>query len=751
MLFAAGGTMGAEDRSGGAVGGGTGRKAGVLWESRRAVGSNASLERLIDFANGLVQTDFVSLAHAMAELAQGNLSARLSISSRPLRREDFPGFERLADVLNGMVAKLQLSGAEFNLATEPPCHRLCYVGADSYLEGYMCGQAMGKAINGRGQVAILHRPSMVSHQLRRKGFRMALVKDYPGIQVACDPDCGVTVDDAYTATSAVLKDAPGIDGLYLTHGGVQGVVARAVEEAGRAGRTKIVCHDLGEETIGYLKKGTISATLGQDPYAQGHEPVIHLFNHLVAGWQPPTPRLLTELELVTADNCDQFWQQGVVMSFGEAAQQRLGRPVDRPAPKPLRIAVLGRARNSFWDLVEEGVKGAAAKIRPLNASAEWIVPEQTLREGKIDASVYGPLLDSLIGQGYDGLAAGVFDAKLVAYINRASGRGFPIITYNAEPSGLSSMVLLTTEQAFKLLQVSQKLAGSIDQITQATEQIKVSIDHVSRSTLSQNEQVNQANESLDGLVNRIDGVTKEAKQGSSLAAEAAEASRVGTEAVSRTLESMKSIHASVAETGQTVERLGTSSERIDVIIKLIGSIAYQIKLLGINAAIEAAHAGQYGASFSVVAGEMRSLGERSATATKEITEIVEKVQNGIQDALRVMAFELQQVEASADLAERANNLLEDIRRAVGTNKDRLATIADSVSQMQAFSRRVGAIMQELTAISEENSSAAEEVGAAANEMLAELTRVDAVAHSLAQMARATEQLLAKFTLSEANE
>ena len=243
-------------------------------------------------------------------------------------------------------------------------------------------------------------------------------------------------------------------------------------------------------------------------------------------------------------------------------------------------------------------------------------------------------------------------------------------------------------------------------------------------------------------------MTSESTQSSTLASQAADASKVGTEAVARTLDSMKAIQSSVAETGQTVERLGASSDRIDVIVKLIGSVAYQIKLLGINAAIEAAHAGQYGAGFSVVAGEIRSLGERSGAATREITEIVEKVQSGIREALKVMASELQQVEAGADLAEHAGRLLKDIRDAVGTNKDRLAVIADSVSQMQSFSKKVGAIMQELTAITEENSSAAEEVGAAANEMLKELTRVDAVAHSLEQMARATEQLLAKFTLSD---
>jgi methyl-accepting chemotaxis protein len=498
----------------------------------------------------------------------------------------------------------------------------------------------------------------------------------------------------------------------------------------------------------FVRDGVITAVLGQDPYAQGHEPVIHLFNHLVDGWQPSTPRLLTELELATRENYQRFWQEGRGTARPEGSETRYSQPVKKAANRRLRIGVLGRAPNSFWDFVRQGVEDANQEIRPYNATAEWIVPEGNRLEGRVSAEVYAPVLDSLVQQGYDAIVVGVFDVAMVPHINQAFERGIPIITYNAEPSGLSSMVLLSLQQAEKLMKVSQSLAMSIDQITVATEQVKISMDQVSRATVSQNDQVNQANESLDALVSRIDGVSNEASHGSKVAAEASAASQFGTESVGRTLNSMQSIRSSVSQTATTVERLATSSERIDMIVKTIGTIAYQIRLLGINAAIEAAHAGDFGAGFSVVASEIRSLGDRSGSATREITQIVETVQHEIHEALDLMSSELQQVQAGADLAEQAGQLLTGIRDSVEINKDRLQSIAGSVSQMQAFSRKVGGIMQALTAITEENSAAAEEVGAAAKEMLAELNRINHLAHSLAQMARATEQLLAKFTLAD---
>ena len=98
-------------------------------------------------------------------------------------------------------------------------------------------------------------------------------------------------------------------------------------EAGRAGKIKLVTHDLVDETMQYLKQGAITATVGQDPFAQGHDPVIHMFNHLTAGWQPPTPRILTQPDMVTQKNYQQFWQEGRGIIESESVAERRAKPL----------------------------------------------------------------------------------------------------------------------------------------------------------------------------------------------------------------------------------------------------------------------------------------------------------------------------------------------------------------------------------------------------------------------------------------
>jgi methyl-accepting chemotaxis protein len=708
-----------------------------------------TIDRLTHSGRQLIIQEFAALREALVELAHGNLSAEWTVKGNPLRPEDFPGLESLAEVMNDMLACFRSSAQEFSSAVEPPCHRLCYVGADSFLEGRRCGQAMGKSLAGRGEVAVIHRPGMASQHLRRKGFANALAREFPEARIVHESACpGLSLEEAYEAAATLLRDYPRLSGIYSTQGGVPAGIARAAEEAGRAGQVRIVAHDFADDTMRCVKKGVITAALGQDPYAQGHDPAIHLFNHLVAGWQPPSPRLHTRLELATTDNCDSFWQEGRGNLRPADASQRYARCVDRMPSKPLRIAVLGRSPNPFWNLVKQGFDDAAAALAARNATAEWILPERDERETRVDAEAYGTLIDSVVRQGYHGVAVVVFDAGLVTYINRATRSGTPVVTYNSEPGGLSNMVLLSVEQAGRLMSFSRQLAATIDRINDATKQVKLTMDQVSRATVNQNDQVTNANASIDTLINRIDTVTSEATVGSSLAADAGAASRVGTESVGRTLGSIHSIKDSVSATAQTVERLGKSSEQIDLIVKLIAGIATQIKLLGINAAIEAAHAGSQGTGFSVVAGEIRALGERSRTATKDITNIVESVQREIREALRLMAAELEQVEVGANLAEQAGEALGDIQEAVDTNQGRLKTIAESVAEMHSLSRRVGDVMQALTAITEENSAAAEEVDAAANETLLQVEEVAALAHQLEEMASSTEELLAKFTLAE---
>ncbi len=707
------------------------------------------LKELAQVSSRLAEMDCAALRQAVSDLAHGRIATHLVIKSDTLDTTLFKENRPLAEAFNSIVKGLRQTAVEFNTMTEAPCRRLCYVGADSYLEGTVCGEAMGEAIGGRGSVAIISSLGSMSLEMRVAGFQARLRETFPTVDLSrvvyCSASADKICDVVEHETQMLLDTVPDLAGIYLTRGGVPAAAARAVESAGKAGRVKIVCHDMLDQTMQYLEKGVITAALGQDPYGQGHDPVIHLFNHLVSGWQPPSPRLLTRLELATRENCAQYWKAGQRVRVADPA--RYAAPVSK-APRPLRLAVVGRADNPFFDMVRDGVLAAAEELRDRNATVELTVPEENRRLGKISADVYAPVIESVLEQHYDGIATGIFDPKLVPVVNRVASSGVPVVTYNSEPGGLRSMIHSSIEQAAKLLNLGRTIAEYVAQVSTATLQVNTSMNEVSQGTVEQTAQISHTSESLDSLLKHIAEVDHQAGEGATAAETAAQAAHAGAQAIEKTLSGMEQIHTSVVETSQNVDRLGRNSEKIDGIIKTISTVAYQIKLLGINAAVEAAHAGDYGAGFSIVANEIRSLADRTAKATNDIVEVVKTVQASIGELQQVMTASLQTVKSGSELAGQAGVALGEIRKSVEQNKNRLSSVASSASHMRSFSHQVEEMMEVVATVSERNAAASEEVTASTREMTSRLEELSRMAQNLADIAAGEQQLLARFGESD---
>ncbi|RPI23541.1 MAG: hypothetical protein EHM61_19490 [Acidobacteria bacterium] len=695
----------------------------------------------------LADVDCDALRRAVSDLACGNLSASFQIDPQVLDTQAFPDRRQWVEVMNSISRALAAAAGEFNTITETPCLRLCYVGADSFLEGEMCGEAMGHAIGGSGTVAVITSAGVVSLELRRKGFETRLREKYPQVRVLppadVNPGTAESLADSVQAESErLIREIPNLAGFYVTRGGLPFACARAVERLNCEGRVRIIAHDLVDSTMQYLSRGIVTGTLNQDPFAQGHEPVIHMYNHLVAGWQPSAPRLLTHMELVTRENYPDFWDPAQGLKIPD--QARYARPVAVAAQKRVRIRVLGRADNPFFDMVTTGVTAAAEELRSLNAEVQVMIPEENRTRGLLSADVYGPLVEAAVADRVDGLVLGVFDSRLVPAINRAHQSDIAVITYNSEPGGLRSLIYSNIEQANKLLDLSSHMAHAVDQVRTATVHINSSMGQVAQGAQSQNDHVTRTNEALAELLKHIDEVSAEARRGAAEAEEVGESIQAGAQALETTLTDTTALRNSVTRTAETVGRLGEHSKRIDVIIKIIGSIATQVRLLGLNAAIEAAHAGKYGAGFLVVAGQIRSLAERTAEATREITQLVGTVQTCVLEVEKAMVSGLEKVGQTAKGAEQATKVLADIRESVATNQQRLANIAGSISKMQTFSHQVGESMDSVSAVSEENAAAVEEVTASTREMLAQLELARQMALDLSDIAEGEQQLLKKF-------
>ncbi len=379
-----------------------------------------------------------------------------------------------------------------------------------------------------------------------------------------------------------------------------------------------------------------------------------------------------------------------------------------------------------------------------------------------------------------------------------TGDAFSQMTVN-----LRELVSQVANNATGLGVSAGQLSDIASQAGQAAEQVTQTIQQIATGTTQQTESVNRSQQVVEQVIRAIEGVAHGAQEqatavgksatiaaqissavdqvaanaqaGAQGAANAATTARQGAAMVEQTLQGMHAIKTKVGLSAQKVQEMGLRSHQIGAIVETIDDIASQTNLLALNAAIEAARAGEHGKGFAVVADEVRKLAEKSATATKEIGGLIKGIQQTVNEAVQAMDEGAKEVEQGVQRANASGAALADILAAAETVTRQAETIAAAAQQMNAASAElvgametVSAIVEENTAsteemaassgevsssieniasISQENSAATEEVNAAAEEMSAQVEEVTASAHTLSQMAQTLQALVGEFTLT----
>jgi twitching motility protein PilJ len=203
------------------------------------------------------------------------------------------------------------------------------------------------------------------------------------------------------------------------------------------------------------------------------------------------------------------------------------------------------------------------------------------------------------------------------------------------------------------------------------------------------------------MAGRINEVSAQAQQTAQVARQSLQAAESGLTAVQNTIGGMNSIRDQIQETSKRIKRLGESSQEIGEITELISDITEQTNVLALNAAIQAASAGEAGRGFSVVAEEVQRLAERSGDATRQIAALVKTIQTDTQDAVGAMERSTQGVVEGTRLSDAAGNALGDIDRVSRQLADLISQISNQASREAESANVVAANIQHIFAVTEQ--------------------------------------------------
>lgn len=308
---------------------------------------------------------------------------------------------------------------------------------------------------------------------------------------------------------------------------------------------------------------------------------------------------------------------------------------------------------------------------------------------------------------------------------------------------------LVTQVARSVEQVSaasEQLTASSDQSAQASGQVAETITEVASGAASQVGAVDQAVSVVKEMTSAINHVATNANNVSMKSGETAHAANAGSEAVQQATTQMQTISQCVAETAKVVEALGASSQQIGEIVDVISGIAGQTNLLALNAAIEAARAGEQGRGFAVVADEVRKLAEQSHEAAQKITLIIKEIQHETSSAVSTMEQGTSEVARGTEVITSTGEQFNQIANMVQDLNNQIQEISAAAEELSASSDNVMHSVDTVKSVASETAGNTQTISAAAEEQSASMQEIASSSQALAHMATELRDIISRFRL-----
>jgi PAS domain S-box-containing protein len=374
-------------------------------------------------------------------------------------------------------------------------------------------------------------------------------------------------------------------------------------------------------------------------------------------------------------------------------------------------------------VIDEVVKLANERIAVDEKNAAAIINDNYLLMTSLSATI--SLLVALLGwsiiRNLNRLLGG--DPRYACEITNHVASGNLGLRIEVDPHDHTSLLASISHLREMFRQMVREIQNNANLVADNARGMAAAADQVTSTSQQQNESTSAMAIATDAVTGSMSEVVSHASEAHGISVESGNTCETGAQVIHKAVTSMEEIASTVRQATQSILALGTQSEHISSVVQVIRDIADQTNLLALNAAIEAARAGEQGRGFAVVADEVRKLAERTATATSEIAKMIADIQSGMQNAVSSMETGVAQVDQGVELANEAGAAIKRIRDSAVRVVDVVSNISEALNEQSLATDNIAQHVARIAQMSEENNELAQQSSGGAHRLLSTATEM----------------------------